>query len=82
MGTDDGELVAVGLAQGEERWRIKLGQLVRSSPLVTGGRAYVGVVENKTAGALVALDAAKGKAAWVRKMGSAFSSPTLAGITR
>ena len=79
VGTDDGELVAVGLAQGEERWRIKLGQLVRSSPLVTGGRAYVGVVEGKTGGALVALDAAKGKAAWVRKMGSVFSSPTLAG---
>jgi outer membrane protein assembly factor BamB len=81
VGTDDGELVGVSLGQGEERWRIKLGQLVRSSPLVTGGRVLVGVVETKTTGALVSLDAAKGKAAWIRKMGAVFSSPTLAGKT-
>jgi outer membrane protein assembly factor BamB len=79
VGTDDGELVAVSVAQGEERWRIKLGQLVRSSPLPVGGRVLVGVVESKTAGSVVALDAAKGKAAWVRKMAAVFSSPTLAG---
>jgi outer membrane protein assembly factor BamB len=79
VGTDDGELVGVSLAQGDERWRIKLGQLVRSSPLAADGRVLVGVVESKTTGALVALDAAKGKAAWVRKMGAVFSSPTLAG---
>jgi outer membrane protein assembly factor BamB len=79
VGTDDGELVAVSVAQGEERWRIKLGQLVRSSPLPVGQRVLVGVVESKTTGSVVALDAAKGKAAWVRKMAAVFSSPTLAG---
>jgi len=81
VGTDDGELVAVAEAQGEERWRIKLGQLVRSSPLPAGPRLLVGVVESKSAGALVALEAATGKVAWMRKMGSVFSSPALAGTT-
>lgn len=79
VGTDDGELVAVSVAQGEERWRIKLGDLVRSSPLPVGERVLVGVVESKSAGAVVALDAARGKPAWLRKTGAVFSSPTLAG---
>lgn len=81
VGTDDGELVAVAQAQGEERWRIRLGQLVRSSPLPVDKRVLVGVVESKSAGALVALEAATGKVAWMRKMGSVFSSPALAGAT-
>jgi outer membrane protein assembly factor BamB len=78
-GTDDGEIVGIDAAAGRERYRVRLGRLVRSSPLPLGGRVIVGVVEGKTGGALVALDAAKGTAAWARKMGPVFSSPAGAG---
>jgi outer membrane protein assembly factor BamB len=80
IGNDDGELVGVDVARGDERYRVKLGQLVRSSPLpLPGGPVVVGVVEGKSAGALVALDPAKGKPLWVRKLGAVFSSPARAG---
>lgn len=79
VGTDDGELVGVDLADGSERYRVKLGQLVRSSPLVAGNRVIVGVVESKTTGAVVAVDPAKGKLLWVRKLGAVFSSAALSG---
>ena len=79
VGTDDGELVGVDLADGSERYRVKLGQLVRSSPLAAGNRVIVGVVESKTTGAVVAVDPAKGKLLWVRKLGAVFSSAALAG---
>jgi outer membrane protein assembly factor BamB len=80
VGNDDGELVGVDVGRGEERYRLKLGQLVRSSPLpLPNGPVVVGVVEGKSAGALVALDPAKGKPLWVRKLGAVFSSPARAG---
>src|SRR5262249_29429232 len=63
---------------GVERGRAKLGGLVRSSPLPLGDRIVVGVVDAKTGGAVVAIDA-KGKVAWTRKVGSVFSSAALAG---
>lgn len=78
-GTDDGEVVGVDIVEGRERYRVKVGRLVRSSPLPLGGRVIVGVVEGKSGGMLVALDAAKGTTAWARKMGPVFSSPALAG---
>jgi outer membrane protein assembly factor BamB len=80
VGNDDGELVGVDVGHGEERYRLKLGQLVRSSPLpLPNGPVVVGVVEGKSAGSLVALDPAKGKPLWVRKLGAVFSSPARAG---
>jgi outer membrane protein assembly factor BamB len=78
-GTDDGDVVGVDLALGRERYRVRVGRLVRSSPLPLGGRVIVGVVEGKSGGLLVALDAAKGTAAWARKMGPVFSSPAASG---
>jgi outer membrane protein assembly factor BamB len=78
-GTDDGEMVGVDIVEGRERYRVKVGRLVRSSPLPLGGRVIVGVVEGKSGGMVVALDAAKGALVWARKMGPVFSSPALAG---
>jgi outer membrane protein assembly factor BamB len=78
-GTDDGEMVGVDVVLGRERYRVKVGRLVRSSPLPVSGRVIVGVVEGKSRGSLVALDAAKGTLAWARKMGPVFSSPALFG---
>jgi outer membrane protein assembly factor BamB len=74
-GTDDGDVVGVDMALGRERYRVKVGRLVRSSPLPLAGRVIVGVVEGKSGGALLSLDAAKGATAWARKMGPVFSSP-------
>jgi outer membrane protein assembly factor BamB len=78
-GTDDGEMVGVDIVEGAERYRVKIGRLVRSSPLPLAGRVIVGVVEGKSGGMLLALDAVKGSTVWVRKMGPVFSSPSLAG---
>lgn len=79
VGTDDGELIAIDAVEGDERYRVRLGQMVRSSPLVADGRVVVGTVESKTTGALAAVDPAKGKLLWSRKLGAVFSSPALAG---
>ena len=78
-GTDDGDIVGVDIVEGRERYRVKVGRLVRSSPLPLAGRVLVGVVEGKSGGMLLALDAVKGSTAWARKMGPVFSSPALAG---
>jgi len=78
-GTDDGEMVGVDVTLGSERYRVRVGRLVRSSPLPLAGRVMVGVVQGKSGGLLVALDAVSGAPSWVRKMGPVFSSPALAG---
>ena len=80
-GTDDGEMVGVDIVEGKERYRAKVGRLVRSSPLPLAGRVIVGVLEGKSGGMLLAVDAAKGATAWARKMGQVFSSPALAGAS-
>ncbi len=77
VGTDEGALLAIDVATGAERFRAKLGGLVRSSPLPLGDRIVVGVVDAKAGGALVAIDA-KGKVVWTRKLGGVFSSPAQA----
>ena len=79
VGTDDGDMVGVDVATGRERYRVRVARLVRSSPLPLAGRVIVGVVEGKSGGSLLALDAAKGTPAWVRKMGPVFSSPAATG---
>jgi len=79
LGTDDGDVVGIDVRDGREAYRFKAGRLVRSSPLVHEGRVFVGLVETNETGALVAIDARKGKPVWKRKLGAVFSSPTLAG---
>jgi outer membrane protein assembly factor BamB len=78
VGTDDGELVTVDLAAGRETARVSVGRVVRSSPLPAGERVLVGTVDGKEGG-LVAVDPAKRKIAWTRKLKAVFSSPAAAG---
>jgi len=81
VGSDDGEVVGVDVVDGAERYRTRLGRLVRSSPLPWQDRVIVGIVDEKGAGGVAALDAAKGRLVWMRKTGPVFSSPALAGAT-
>src|SRR5439155_710738 len=76
-----GEVVGVDVVDGTERYRVRLGRLVRSSPLPWQDRVFVGTVDDKGAGGVASLDAAKGKLLWMRKTGPVFSSPALAGDT-
>jgi outer membrane protein assembly factor BamB len=76
-GTDEGLLVGIDVATGAERYRAKLGGLVRSSPLPIANGVVVGIVDPKGAGAVVAVDA-KGKPIWTRKLGAVFSSAATA----
>jgi hypothetical protein len=70
-GTDEGLLVGIDVATGAERYRVRLGGLVRSSPLPIANGVVVGIVDAKGAGAVVAVDA-KGKPIWTRKLGAVF----------
>jgi len=81
LGTDGGEVVALDLVRGREVWRVAVGRMVRSSPLLHAGRVFVGVVDGRAAGAILALEARTGKSLWRRKLGPVFSSPALAGAT-
>jgi outer membrane protein assembly factor BamB len=81
VGTDEGEVVGVDVVDGTERYRVRLARLVRSSPLPWQDRLVVGTVDDKGAGSVAALDAAKGKLLWMRKTGPVFSSPARAGDT-
>jgi len=76
VGTDEGLLLGIDVATGGERYRARLGGLVRSSPLPLAGMVVVGTVDPKGGGAMVAVDA-KGKTVWTRKTGAVFSSPAL-----
>jgi outer membrane protein assembly factor BamB len=78
VGTDEGLLLGIDVATGAERYRVRLGGLVRSSPLPIAGAVVVGIVDAKGGGAVIAVDA-KGKTAWARKVGAVFSSAALAG---
>ena len=75
LGSDDGEVMGVDIASGAEPLRVKLGKLVRSSPLPLGERVLVGVMDTKESGAVVAVDRKKGTVIWRRKRGAVFSSP-------
>jgi outer membrane protein assembly factor BamB len=79
VGSDDGEVVGVDVVDGTELYRMRVGRLVRSSPLTWEDRVVVGVVDEKGAGGVVALEAEKGKLVWMRKTGPVFSSPSIAG---
>ena len=56
-GTDEGMLVGIDVATGAERYRVKLGGLVRSSPLPIPCGVVVGLVDAKGAGAVAAVAA-------------------------
>ena len=78
VGTDEGLLLGIDVATGTERYRAKLGGLVRSSPLPIANGVVVGTVDAKGGGAISAVDG-KGKTLWTRKLGAVFSSAALAG---
>lgn len=76
VGTRAGELVALGLADGQPLWRYKVtGDGVgESSPCVAGGSVFVGDL----AGVLHAVDAASGKGLWTHKTGQEIKSSPVA----
>ena len=65
IGSDDGNVYALGLADGKKVWAFKTGGGVESSPLVLEGRVFVGSSD----GFLYALEAATGKPAWKYETG-------------
>ena len=65
VGCDDGQLYALGAADGRRLWACKTGDSVESSPLVLQGTVYVGSNDN----CLYALDAAQGKLRWKYETG-------------
>src|SRR6266568_4178752 len=91
----DGRLHFLERGTGRRLHEAKVASALESSPALAGdvlhlgtddgevvvndGRVLVGVMDTKDAGALVAVDATKGKLLWRRKLGAVFSSPTLAG---
>ena len=60
IGSADGNLYAVDVESGRERWRFATGDRIRSTPTVSGGRVYVGSWD----GRVYALDASTGEEAW------------------
>ena len=74
LGSDEGDVLGIDLAGSTEPLRVKLGKLVRSSPLPLGDRILVGVMDTKETGAVVAIDRTKGTVLWRRKRGAVFSS--------
>ena len=65
VGSDDGNVYALGLADGKKVWAFKTGGGVESSPLVLEGKVFVGSSD----GLLYALEAATGKLAWKYETG-------------
>jgi outer membrane protein assembly factor BamB len=60
VGSNDGHLYALDLADGREVWAFKTADAVEAAPLVLQGAVYVGSVD----GFLYALDAATGALRW------------------
>jgi outer membrane protein assembly factor BamB len=65
IGSDDGNVYALALADGKKVWAFKTGGAVESSPLVLEGRVFVGSSD----GWLYALEAGTGKLAWKYETG-------------
>ena len=75
IGSADGNLYAVDLATGHERWRFATGDRIRSTPTVSGGAVYVGSWD----GHLYAVGAATGEELWRFDTGNRVQgSPALA----
>ena len=60
VGSNDGNVYAINLADGREVWAFKTADAVEAAPLVLQGAVYVGSVD----GFLYALDAATGALRW------------------
>lgn len=60
IGDDDGNLYALDLADGKERWRYRGGEPIRSSATVVDGRVFFG----DAAGVFQAVDVKNGKLIW------------------
>ena len=65
IGSDDGHLYALTLAEGNKVWAFKTGGGVESSPLVLDGKVFVGSSD----AFLYALEAGTGKLAWKYETG-------------
>ena len=76
VGSQTGDLVALGLWDGSVRWKYKAGPIGESSPCVDGGVVYVGDLN----GTLHAVGANDGRARWTFKTGGEIkSSPVVVG---
>ena len=60
MGTTPGEVVALDVADGSERWRTRVGTEVGSAPTTGNGKVYVQTIDDR----ISALDADTGAVAW------------------
>jgi outer membrane protein assembly factor BamB len=60
VGTADGAVTALALADGAVQWRYESGAVVRATPAVAGGRVYAANIK----GRVFCLDAATGKLVW------------------
>jgi outer membrane protein assembly factor BamB len=81
VATEKGTVCAV-LPEGRIAWKTKVDGLVyASTPSVSGGKVYLGVVRNRPkGGALYCLSATDGAILWARTVGGhVFSSPLVAG---
>lgn len=76
VGTTDGRIIAVALADGQPLWpAIQTGGAIASSPLLHGGRLYSGSADGK----LYAIDTATGAVAWTfQAQGSILTAPVIA----
>ena len=63
IGAGDGNVYALDLTSGKERWRVKTGGKVRATPSVSNGVAVVGSWD----GRVYAIDVATGKTRWVHR---------------
>src|SRR5262249_46248916 len=71
IGSGDGNLYAIDVATGKERWRARLDGAVHSTPAVDGGKVFA--VSRR--GGLFALDLASGKQIWRFAMGPDLENP-------
>ena len=63
IGSGDGQVYALDLMTGRERWRVKTGGRVRATPSIHDGVAIVGSFD----GRVYAVDVATGKTRWVHR---------------
>jgi outer membrane protein assembly factor BamB len=76
VGTHDGRVLCLDLADGREVWRFASGDSVLAAPALGDGRVYFGSYD----GAVYALDAATGRPLWKRDTGKpVVSTPALSG---
>lgn len=69
--TGRGDLVALDLAKGTERWRLNVGMPIRTAPTIADGRLFIATIDDK----LYAYTADAGKPLWTHP---ATAAPTAA----